>query len=212
MSFTPTAATNQQAMTDACNQYDADQTIEQQDEAQLRKDLDMSVSSDDVSYILTILCDCLAVYGDKAAMDTDSQNIAAAGLSYEASISQEVAAGGAGGNEETEDLANNMAYFYDQLNAKDAAGNYIMPIDDADRASMESNLTNISTQINRQANPNAGTSDPDYFKWEVDTDPAYWTNVLGQLTAAPTDGSTINPQFNSIQDSARKLWKVRWEQ
>ena len=111
MTFTPTAATNQQAMTDACNQYDADQTTEQQDEAQLKKDLDMSVSSDDVSYILTILCDCLAVYGDKAAMDTDSQNVAAAGLSFESSISQEIAAGGAGGDAETQDLVNNLDYF-----------------------------------------------------------------------------------------------------
>ncbi len=215
--YTATAATNQAAMQQACNQCDADEATEQQDEAQLNKDLaNPPANPDDVSYILTILVDCLDVYGDKAAVTTDTQNVAAAGLSFESSINQEIASGAAGDanpydpnnpddTAESQDLINNMYYFYSDLEG--TGGVDMSMINGADKASMESNLDNIAAQLWVAG---GGPSEPYAITPQTLAYDGQWAaglvhTGLVAFTDTPASGGTINPQFSSAQDSTQAL-------
>ncbi len=205
--YTATAATNQAAMQQACNQCDADEATEQQDEAQLNKDLaNPPANPDDVSYILTILVDCLDVYGDKAAVTTDTQNVAAAGLSFESSINQEIASGAAGdsdqtGYSESQDLINNMYYFDSDLEG--TGGVDMSMINAADKASMENNLANISTQVMNAAGQKGSYTPSDLYNQGASVD--YVHQGLVTFTEPSSSGGTINPQFSSAQDSTQAL-------
>ena len=82
-------------------------------------------------------------------------------------------------------------------------------IDAADKASLESNLENISTQIFVQINidkslpPPSGNTNPDALVRSANT--ADITNALKAFVTPSTTGGTINPQFNSIQDSTQAM-------